>query len=94
MITIVISRAFHLQKQWRFEDEAEKIRRVQDTYGPCLLEKGHPVLRRYLLWQKENLENIRSNLMGHKQTTARQQYRIAQLDEELGDIVFCLYKYF
>lgn len=75
-------------------DEAEKIRRVQDTYGPCLLEKGHPVLRRYLLWQKENLENIRSNLMGHKQTTARQQYRIAQLDEELGDIVFCLYKYF
>ena len=46
------------------------------------------------MWQKENLENIRSNLMGHKQTTARQQYRIAQLDEELGDIVFCLYKYF
>ena len=75
-------------------DEAEKIRRVQDTYGPCLLEKSHPVLRRYLLWQKENLENIRSNLMGHKQTTARQQYRIAQLDEELGDIVFWLYKYF
>lgn len=76
------------------KEEAEKIRRVQDTYGPCLLQQGHPILKRYLLWQKENLENIRGNLMSQRQPTPRQQYRIAELDHELSDIVFCLYKYF
>ena len=44
--------------------------------------------------QKENLENIRGNLMSQRQPTPRQQYRIAELDHELSDIVFCLYKYF
>lgn len=75
-------------------DEAVKLRRVQDTYGPYLLEKAHPVLKQYLLWQKENYENIRGNLMNRKVPNARQQYRIAELDGELSDIVFCLYKYF
>lgn len=75
-------------------EEAQKIRRIQDTYGPCLLQMGHPVLHRYLLWQKENLENIRGNLMNSRQRSARHQYRIAELDEELSDIVFCLYKYY
>lgn len=76
------------------KDEAKKIRRVQDTYGPYLLEKAHPVLKQYLLWQKETYENIRGNLMCQKKSTPRQQYRIAELDEELSDIVFCLYNYF
>lgn len=76
------------------KEEAQKLRRVQDTYGPYLLEKAHPVLKKYLLWQKENYENIRGNLMHQQKTTPRQQYRIAQLDEELSDIVFCLYNYF
>ena len=75
-------------------EEAQKLRRVQDTYGPYLLAKSHPVLKRYLLWQKENYENIRGNLMSQKKSTPRQQYRIAELDEELSDIVFCLYNYF
>lgn len=76
------------------KEEAQKLLRVQDRFGPCLLEKAHPVLKRYLLWQKENYENIRGNLLNQKRSTPRQQYRIAELDEELSDIVFCLYKYF
>lgn len=75
-------------------DEVQRLTRVQDTYGPCLLEMGHPILKQYLLSQKRNLENIRGNLLSQKQTTVRQQYRVAELDERLSDIVFCLYSYF
>ncbi len=74
--------------------EAKKLLRVQDRFGPYLLEKSHPILKRYLLWQKENFENIRGNLKSQKNSTQRQQYRIAELEEELSDIVFCLYHYF
>ncbi len=74
--------------------EAERLTRVQDTYGPCLLAMGHPVLKRYLLWQKANLENIRQNLLARKQLTDRQQRRAEELDEKLSDIVFCLYCYY
>jgi len=73
---------------------SEKITRVQDIYGPRLLEKAHPILKKYLLWQKENLENIMGNLKSTSRITARQQCRIAELDEQLSDIVFCLYYYF
>lgn len=76
------------------KEETEKMARVQDMYGPYLLAKGHPVLRNYLLWQKENLENILGNLKSQKKPSARQQYRIIELEQELSDIVFCLYKYF
>lgn len=75
--------------------EAERLTRVQDTYGPCLLEMGHPTLKRYLLWRKENYDQIRRDLLAQgRQDAAHQQERIAQLDEELSDIVFCLYSYF
>lgn len=74
-------------------EEAEKIVRVQDTYGPYLLRTGHPVLKQYLLWQKGNYENIRENLINQKKPTARQQYRIMEIDQILADIVFCLYYY-
>lgn len=76
------------------KEEVKKIRRIEDTYGPYLLKKSHPVLKQYLLWQKENLDNIRGNLVSQKQPTARQQYRIAELDESLSDIVYCLYNYY
>lgn len=75
-------------------DEVARLTRVQDTYGPYLLETSHPVLKQYLLWQKENLENIRGNLLSGRQATARQQCRATELDEKLSDIVFCLYNYF
>lgn len=77
-----------------FMEETIKLTRIQDTYGPYLLEIGHPVLRKYLLWQKQNFENIRSNLMHQKKITQRQQVRITELEQELSDIVFCLYNYF
>lgn len=76
------------------QEESEKMTRIQDEYGPYLLKTGHPILREYLLWQKENLENIQSNLKNQKQPTARQQYRIMELDEALSDIVFCLYRFY
>lgn len=75
-------------------EEVQRLTRVQDTYGPCLLTMAHPILKRYLLWQKGNLENIRENLLCQEQTTDRQQSRVAELDEKLSDIVFCLYCYF
>jgi Predicted SAM-dependent methyltransferase len=75
-------------------EEAARLTRVQDTYGPYLLEMAHPVLKRYLLWQKESYETIRDNLKASRQMTARGQKRIAELDEALSDIVFCLYNYF
>lgn len=75
-------------------EEVQRLTRVQDTYGPCLLTMAHPILKRYLLWQKVNLENIRGNLLRQKQMTDRQQQRVTELDERLSDIVFCLYCYF
>lgn len=74
--------------------EAQRLTRVQDTYGPCLLEMAHPVLKRYLLWQKANYESIRENLLNQKPLTERQQGRVEELDEKLSDIVFCLYCYY
>ena len=74
--------------------EAQRLTRVQDTYGPCLLAMAHPILKRYLLWQKVNFENIRNNLLSQRQLTERQQRRVEELDEKLSDIVFCLYCYF
>lgn len=74
--------------------EAKRLTRVQDTYGPYLLEKAHPVLKRYLLWQKAEFEAIREHLLRGGVANERQQCRIAQLEEALSDIVFCLYHYF
>jgi len=74
--------------------EAQRLTRVQDTYGPCLLSMAHPVLKRYLLWQKANFEKIRNDLLSQERLTDRQQLRVQELDEKLSDIVFCLYCYF
>lgn len=75
-------------------EEVQRLTRVQDTYGPCLLGMGHPILKNYLLWQKAHYETIRKNLLRRKQITDRQRQRMAELDEKLSDIVFCLYYYF
>lgn len=75
-------------------EEAARLTSVQDTYGPYLLEQSHPVLKRYLLWQKANLEQIRERLNASGKETARQQCRMEQLEDALSDIVFCLYQYF
>lgn len=75
-------------------EEVKRMTRVQDTYGPCLLEMAHPVLKRYLLWQKANLECIKRGLLCQPQINDRQRSRIEEIDEKLSDIVFCLYCYF
>lgn len=76
------------------DEEEQKLIRVQDTYGAYLLENKHPVLREYLLWQKESFENIRGNLSSSGKVTERQQQRIEELDSALSDIIFCLCNYF
>ena len=76
------------------KEEAKRMTRVQDTYGPCLLEMAHPVLKSYLLWQKSNLECIKKGLLGQPQLSDRQRSRLEEIDEKLSDIVFCLYYYF
>lgn len=74
--------------------EVERRTRVQDTYGPCLLEMAHPILRQYLLNQKKTFDSIRESLLRQGHTTQRQQQRLEELEEKLSDIVFCLYHYF
>lgn len=74
--------------------EVERRTRVQDTYGPCLLEMAHPILRQYLLNQKKTFGGIRESLLRQGHTTQRQQQRLEELEEKLSDIVFCLYHYF
>ena len=76
------------------KEEAKRMTRVQDTYGPCLLEMAHPVLKSYLLWQKSNLECIKKGLLAQPQVSDRQHSRLEEIDEKLSDIIFCLYFYF
>lgn len=76
------------------KQETQRFTRIQDTYGPYLLETAHPILKRYLLRQKTNLEDIRKHLLEQQQMTDRQQCRVAELEEKLGDIAFCLYYYY
>lgn len=73
---------------------AENLTRIKDMYGSYLLEKSHPTLKRYLLWQKEHTQQILENLISQSQPTPRQQQRIDELNQKLGDIVYCLYHYF
>lgn len=76
------------------KEQSERFCSVQDTYGPCLLEMAHPVLKKYLLHKRETLKKISKNLLQQKYNTSRQQNRIAQIDKELSDITFCLYNFF
>ena len=75
-------------------EASSKLTRVRDTYGQYLLENTHPVLKEYILWQKANLENIRMNLKSAEPMSEKQQNRIAEIDEDLGDIEFVLSTYF
>lgn len=75
-------------------ENAERLTRIKDTYGPYLLETAHPALKNYLLRQKANLKQIRKELVNQEKLTPRQECRVLELDEKLSDIVFCLYNYF
>ncbi len=76
------------------KEEVRRLTRIQDTYGPCLLAMAHPILKRYLLWQKSNLECIKRGLLCQPQMNDRHRSRVEEIDEKLSDIVFCLYCYF
>jgi tRNA (adenine22-N1)-methyltransferase len=76
------------------DGEKSDIRNIYDSYGCYLLEKSHPVLKQYLLWQKKGFIDIRSNLLNQKDKNQRQLERIEELDRQLDTIEFCLKKYY
>lgn len=55
---------------------------LQDRFGPCLLEKKHPVLRGYLEWQRDILHGILHRLAESKAAKAGE--RDAEVREELS----------
>jgi tRNA (adenine22-N1)-methyltransferase len=76
------------------DGEKSDIKNIYDSYGCYLLEKSHPVLKQYLLWQKKGFIDIRSNLLNQKDKNQRQLERIEELDRQLDTIEFCLKKYY
>jgi tRNA (adenine22-N1)-methyltransferase len=76
------------------DNETSDIKRIFDNYGKCLLEKSHPVLKQYLLWQKNQFSEIKRNLLRQENKNQRQLDRIIELDEKLNDIEFCLNNFY
>lgn len=74
-------------------DESDE-KRIFDTYGRFLLENSNPVLKRYLLWQRDGFSDILESLSGQEHKTDRQLKRINELERQIKDIGFCLNKYY
>ncbi len=72
--------------------DAERLSRVQDTYGAFLLRTAHPVLREYLLYRREKLCGIRDGLRKAERMSGHE--RIFELTGQIEDITFCLDNYF
>jgi tRNA (adenine22-N1)-methyltransferase len=81
-------------KTLKNDNDKPDIEQVYDRYGRYLLEKAHPVLKQYLLWQKKGFENIRIGLIRGENKNQRQLDRIAELDRQLVTIEFCLKNYY
>lgn len=59
--------------------------RIELKYGPCLLKQRHPVLREYLIWQKEQKEKVLIRVCQNAAPKSREK-RALQIREELKDI--------
>lgn len=68
--------------------------RMEDTYGPYLLKKEHPVLRQYLQKRREICQSIREQLLHDKQPNDRQKARAEEIAQEICDIETVLKVYF
>lgn len=68
--------------------------RMEDTYGPYLLKKEHPVLRQYLQKRMEICQSIREQLLRDKQPNDRQRARAEEIAQEIRDIEAVLREYF
>lgn len=66
------------------KQQGKQFQRMICKYGPVLLEQKHPILKQYLLQQKQQKQKILKNL----QANARQnvEERKAEVAEELSDI--------
>ena len=62
---------------------SQDIINVCDIYGPFLLKNGHPVLRKYLVKQHSQLNNILENLMKQKETD-KITNRIEEIKREIN----------
>jgi tRNA (adenine22-N1)-methyltransferase len=76
------------------DNELIGIKRIYDNYGENLLEKAHPVLEQYLLWQLNQFREIKCNLLKQENKNQRQLDRIIELDNKLNDIKYCLNNYY
>jgi tRNA (adenine22-N1)-methyltransferase len=74
--------------------EVSDQKRIFDMYGRLLLETAHPILKGYLLKQREGLFVIREGLINQQNKNLRQIERIGELDRQLEDIEFCLKNYY
>jgi tRNA (adenine22-N1)-methyltransferase len=81
-------------KTYKNDDDKLDIEQIYDQYGRYLLEKAHPILKQYLLWQKKGFEEIRAGLIRGENKNQRQLDRIAELDRQLVIIGFCLENYY
>jgi tRNA (adenine22-N1)-methyltransferase len=76
------------------DNEISDTKRIFDKYGKYLLEMSHPVLKQYLLWQKNQFREIKTNLLNQENKNQRQLERIIELDIQINDIEFCLNNYY
>lgn len=59
--------------------------RMEDKYGPLLLQVKHPVLRRYLEREKRICEEIKEQLVKQGLENVKRNNRYAEIDEQLQD---------
>lgn len=62
--------------------EADCMQKTADKYGQVLLEKRHPVLRQYLLWERELFAQIEKELENNGKDSEKIRERKQSLAEE------------
>lgn len=68
--------------------------RLEDTYGPYLLQHAHPVLEQYLHRRLEICRTIRKQLLEAIQPNDRQMARAEEIQQEMQDVKAVLENYY
>lgn len=83
---VEISNDSHEKDDWK--------QRMEDTYGPCLLQHKHPVLMQFLQKRIEICRMILDQLVSGGEPNDRQKQRINEIKEEIQDIEKVLTYYY
>lgn len=75
--------------------EGGELQRIADCFGPCLIEKRHPVLKEFLEMLLQRNRDILARIKKSEVESgeSRNALRIQTLEEEIKDIVYCLSLY-